>query len=66
MARVIEVVVSPTGEVTTQTKGYAGAECQQASKWLEQALGIVTQDRKTAEFFDNALVGQRVLENKCD
>jgi hypothetical protein len=51
MAKLIEVVVSPTGETTMQTKGYVGAECQQASKWLEQSLGIVTKDRKTTEFF---------------
>ncbi len=52
MAKVIEVTVSPQGETTMQTKGFAGAECQQASKWLEQALGIATHDRKTAEFFE--------------
>lgn len=62
MARVIEVVVSPTGEITTQTKGYAGAECQQASKWLENALGIVTQDRKTAEFYQTATQQQEVRQ----
>ena len=37
MAKVIEVVVTPTGETTMQTKGYAGSDCQQASKWLEKA-----------------------------
>ena len=40
MARVIEVVVSPTGETTVQTKGYAGGDCLLASKFMEQALGI--------------------------
>ena len=51
MPRIIEVVVSPTGEATVQTKGYAGADCLQASKSLEQALGVATADRKTAEFY---------------
>jgi hypothetical protein len=51
MPRVIEVIVSPTGETTVQTKGYAGADCLQASKFLEQALGVATADRKTAEFY---------------
>jgi Protein of unknown function (DUF2997) len=51
MVKVIEVTVSPTGETTVQTRGYAGAECQQASGWLEQALGLPTNDRKTAEFY---------------
>ena len=48
--RIIEIVVSPQGETTVQTKGYAGADCLEASKWLEQALGIKTIDRKTTEF----------------
>ena len=51
MARVIEVTVSPTGEATVQTKGYAGADCLQASKFLEQSLGVTVNDTKTAEFF---------------
>ncbi len=51
MARIIEVTVSPTGEATVQTKGYAGSECQQASKFIEQDLGVVTQEAKTMEFF---------------
>jgi hypothetical protein len=50
MARVIEVVVSPTGETTVQTKGYTGANCLQASRFLEQALGVTTAERKTAEY----------------
>ncbi len=51
MSRIIEVTVSPTGETTVQTKGYAGSDCQQASKFIEQALGVVTQEAKTMEFF---------------
>ena len=54
MPRIIEVVVSPTGETTVQTKGYAGADCLQASKALEQALGVPTADRKTEEYFHTA------------
>jgi hypothetical protein len=51
MARVIEVVVSPTGETSIQTKGYVGSDCQQASRALEQALGVVAVEQKTAEFY---------------
>jgi hypothetical protein len=51
MARVIEVVVSPKGETTVQTKGYARADCLQASKYLEQALGVTSADQKTGEFY---------------
>ena len=62
MARIIEMLVSPTGEATVQTKGFAGGDCQQASKWLEQALGLATADRKTAEFYQSTPVQQEVRE----
>jgi hypothetical protein len=51
MPRIIEVTVSPKGESTVQTKGFAGSDCQQASKYIEDALGIATGERKTAEYF---------------
>ena len=62
MARIIEVVVSPTGETTVQTKGYAGADCLQASRFLEQALGVPTSERKTAEYHKTADVQQQVQQ----
>lgn len=54
MSRVIEVTVSPQGETSVQTKGYAGSDCLQASKFLEQALGVVADDRRTGEFYQTA------------
>ncbi len=62
MPRMIEVTVSPTGETTLQTKGYVGSDCQQASKSLEQALGITTLDRKTSEFFTTATAQQQIQQ----
>jgi hypothetical protein len=56
----IEVVVSPTGETTVQTKDYAGADCLQASRFLEQALGVSTSERKTAEFFQTTSAQQQL------
>ena len=58
--RIIEVVVSPRGETIVQTQGYVGAECVQASQWLEQALGVTVTDRKTSEFFQTAEQQQHV------
>jgi hypothetical protein len=62
MARIIEVVVSPTGETTVQTRGYPGADCLQASRFLEQALGVATADRKTAEFYQNQPAQQQLQQ----
>jgi hypothetical protein len=52
MPKIIEVIVSPKGETTIQTKGYAGGECLLASKFLEQSLGVVAAEQKTDEFYD--------------
>jgi hypothetical protein len=62
MSRVIEVIVSPTGETTVQTKGYSGGECQEASRFLEQALGVVAADQKTAEFYSAQGTQQEVQQ----
>ena len=62
MARVIEVVVSPQGQATVQTKGYAGGDCLGASKFLEEALGVVTADRNTSEFYQEAAAEQHVRQ----
>lgn len=48
--KIIEVVVTPSGDTTVQTRGFVGPECQEASRWLERSLGITTADQKTAEF----------------
>ena len=48
--KTIEIVVSPQGAATVTTKGFAGAKCREASKFLEQALGQVATERLTAEF----------------
>ncbi len=60
--RVIEVTVSPTGEATIQTKGYAGGDCLQASKFLEQALGVIATDNKTTEFYAAPTTEQHVQQ----
>jgi hypothetical protein len=56
---VIEVTVSPTGELSVQTRGYAGSACRQASRFLEHALGQVTKDRPTAEMYQTDATRQR-------
>ena len=48
--RSIEIIVTPKGETTITTKGFSGASCQAASRFIEQALGQQTSERLTAEF----------------
>lgn len=62
MPRIIEVVVSPNGATTVQTKGYQGTACLDASRFLEQALGTVTQERRTGDFYEAAIVPQSEIQ----
>ncbi len=50
MTQIIEVIVSRTGTTQVQTKGFAGNSCQQASRFLEAALGKVASRELTAEY----------------
>ena len=52
----IEIIVSPKGETTVQTKGFAGASCKDASKFIEQALGEKIDEKMTAEFYQTTPV----------
>ena len=41
MKPTIEIVVSTTGEFTIEGVGFKGAGCEKATKFLEEALGVV-------------------------
>ena len=51
MSQSIEVVVSPQGDTRLETRGFAGTQCRQASRFLEQALGTTRREQMTAEFY---------------
>lgn len=55
--KMIDIIVSPTGETTIQTKGFTGRDCLEASRRLEEALGAKRSERLTGEFYLAA--GQR-------
>jgi hypothetical protein len=48
--KTIEILVAPNGQMQVQTKGFLGASCRDASRFLEQALGQQTDEQLTAEF----------------
>ena len=48
---IIEIVVMPSGETTVRAKGFAGGSCRDATKELERALGQVTGEQLTPEFY---------------
>ena len=50
MNKIIEIIISPAGETRLETKGFTGATCQEASGFLEAALGNRAGEQLTAEF----------------
>ncbi len=50
MKPTIEVTVSPTGELKIDAVGFKGADCEKATRYLEEALGVVGQKVKKPEF----------------
>ena len=54
--RIIEIIVSPTGQSRVQTTGFVGSDCRQASRFLEQALGPRTSEQLTAEFHQSVVL----------
>ena len=62
MTKLIEVIVSPTGETKIETRGFAGGQCRQASSFLEEALGVRASERLTAEFYQPVEQAQPVQQ----
>lgn len=50
--KTIEIIVSPTGATTVVTHGFTGAACQEASRFLEQALGARLSEVRTSAFYE--------------
>ena len=59
MKPTIEIIVSPTGEFTIEGVGFKGAGCEKATKFLEEALGVVNSKVKKPEFHQQAVSKQQ-------
>jgi hypothetical protein len=46
----IEIIVSLMGEVQIDAIGFKGPDCEQATKFLEEALGVAQEKVKKPEF----------------
>jgi DUF2997 family protein len=62
MMKTIDVIISPKGETKIETRGFAGSSCQQASQFLEQALGTKVSEMPTTEFYQTQPLGQTIQQ----
>jgi hypothetical protein len=50
MKRAIEIIIGTTGEIAIDALNFKGADCEHATKYLEEALGVVGQKTKKPEY----------------
>jgi len=53
MRQTIEIIVTPEGNTSVRTLGFAGPSCRDASRFLEEALGRSVGEQLTAEFHES-------------
>jgi len=47
----IDVWISPEGVITIDAVGYTGNTCEEATAFLEQALGTVGRKQRTRDYY---------------
>jgi hypothetical protein len=52
MQQTIEIIITSEGEVKIDAVGFKGPDCEQATKFLEEALGTVANKIKKPEFHE--------------
>ena len=52
--RTIEVTVSPRGDIMIEAMAFKGADCEQATAYLEEALGVTGQRTKKPEYYQRS------------
>lgn len=55
----IVVLVTPDGQTSVETKGFKGPACQEASRFLELALGQRQSEQLTSEFHQTVSTEQQ-------
>ena len=60
----IEIIIAPNGQSTVETKGFTGAECRDASRLIEQAIGQSTGEVLKAEFYQAASSQQQIQQGQ--
>lgn len=61
--KTIQIIVSPKGESRVETNGFNGSSCQNASRFIEQALGKQASEKLKPEFYAQTQT-EASLENK--
>jgi hypothetical protein len=50
VSRSIEIIIAPDGTLSVDAVGFKGADCEQATKFLETALGLTCNKQRKPEY----------------
>jgi hypothetical protein len=50
MNKTIEIIIGTTGEIQIDAVGFKGADCERATQFLEEALGMVGKKVKKPDY----------------
>ena len=50
MNRTIEIIIGTTAEIQIDAVGFKGPDCEKATRFLEEALGVVNNRTKKPEY----------------
>ena len=56
MKGTVEVTIEPTGAIKIDAGGFKGADCEQATRYLEEALGTVAVKQRKPEYHQSRIV----------
>ena len=60
MKPTVEITIQPTGEILIDAVGFKGADCEKATGYLEEALGLVGVKQKKPEYHQRrSITGQQ-------
>lgn len=58
--RTIEVTVGSDGQITIGASGFKGADCEQATAFLEQELGMLGKRTRKPEYYARVKAAQHL------
>ncbi len=58
----IEITVSPEGATSIKTTGFTGSSCKDATRDLEQALGVAGTEHLQPEYFNRTSTGEQLRQ----
>lgn len=51
----IKITIAPDGTTKILTQGFSGVSCKDATREIEKALGIVTDEKLTSEYYSTEI-----------